>query len=244
MRSSFAVAALLAAAFLAVTPFLAGRAMSDPAPLTQPGLQFQEVDDGTGRAAVVSEQSPAEGWLPDVPQREEGSPDVESGADPADEATTETGERITPSARGGARAGASARSGAAQSLGDRVAAVARRYLGFPYAWAGDSPSTGFDCSGFDGYVYEEAGIPIPPHDLWGQLNAGPRVALDDLQPGDLVFFENTYMWGLSHGGIYLGEGKFIHATSEGFGVQISSLNEGYWAARFVAGSRPWVRPQR
>ncbi|MHB0868622.1 MAG: LysM peptidoglycan-binding domain-containing protein [Chloroflexota bacterium] len=122
--------------------------------------------------------------------------------------------------------------------GDRIAAISQKYLGYRYVWGGHAPS-GFDCSGFTWYVYKEAGINIPLHDLAGQLSAGPRINRDQLLPGDLVFFQNTYKAGLSHSGIYLGGGRFINAETERAGVQIRSLSDPYWSPRFVGGSRPW-----
>ncbi len=136
-----------------------------------------------------------------------------------------------------AQAAAVAPPAPAGDIGARIAAIAQKYLGYRYVWGGSSPS-GFDCSGFTWYVYKEAGISIPNHDLGGQLNAGPRIGRDQLQPGDLVFFQNTYKAGLSHSGIYLGGGRFINAETEAVGVQIRSLSDPYWSARFVGGSRP------
>ena len=124
------------------------------------------------------------------------------------------------------------------ALGDRIASIAQKYLGYRYIWEGASPS-GFDCSGFTWYVYREAGWNIPIHDLGGQLNSGQKIARDRLAPGDLVFFENTYMKGLSHVGIYLGGGRFINAETEKVGVQIRSLSDPYWSTRYVGASRPW-----
>lgn len=123
--------------------------------------------------------------------------------------------------------------------GDRIAAISQKYLGYRYVWGGTSPASGFDCSGFVWYVYREAGISIPRAPLSGQLNAGPRVSRDQLLPGDLIFWENTYTTGLSHVGIYLGGGRFINAESESVGVQIRSLNDPFWSARFYGASRPW-----
>lgn len=116
-----------------------------------------------------------------------------------------------------------------------VVAIATRYLGYPYVWGGTSPA-GFDCSGFTWFVYRQAGHPIP-RDLWGQLDSGARVARSALQPGDLVFFANTYEEGLSHGGVYLGGNRFIHAEDYGKGVVVSNLS-GYWGAAYYAACRP------
>ncbi|MHB1159453.1 MAG: C40 family peptidase [Chloroflexota bacterium] len=250
--SRLAITAAMAVTLLVGAPSLAGQALSEPAASIQSAPLFQEAAESPDAAGEASEQPPVEGWRQPPPSPEgsweEGSPpDAEVGSEPPTEEAIAPEERISPSSRGGPRPGESSPATtrissleAPNSPGDRVAAIARSYLGYPYAWAGDSPQTGFDCSGFDEYVYREAGIPIPPHDLWGQMNSGSRVAPGELQPGDLVFFQNTYVRGLSHGGIYLGDGHFVHATDEGSGVRISSLGEGYWAARFLAGSRPWA----
>ena len=73
--------------------------------------------------------------------------------------------------------------------------------------------------------------------LWGQMNAGPRVPRDQLQAGDSVFFANTYMPGLSHAGIYIGGGRFIHASDERTGVTVSSRSDSYWGPRFIGAAR-------
>ena len=119
--------------------------------------------------------------------------------------------------------------------GGGIVANAMRYLGSRYVFGGTSPA-GFDCSGFVWYVHKISGIDVS-RGLWGQLNGGARVPLGSLQPGDTVFFANTYMAGLSHAGIYVGGGQFIHAVDESQGVAISSLNSGYWASHYVGASR-------
>jgi cell wall-associated NlpC family hydrolase len=113
-----------------------------------------------------------------------------------------------------------------------------QYRGYRYTWGGTSPQTGFDCSGFVWYVYRQAGVAIS-RDLWGQYNTGSRIGRDALQPGDVVFFQNTYRPGLSHDGIYIGGGQFIQAASENTGVIVSSLSEPYWAARYLGARRPY-----
>jgi peptidoglycan DL-endopeptidase LytE len=116
-----------------------------------------------------------------------------------------------------------------------VVGTAMRYLGSRYVFGGTSPA-GFDCSGFVWYVHNAAGRPVS-RGLWGQMNGGPRVPQSALQPGDTVFFANTYMPGLSHAGIYVGGGQFIHASDESSGVKISSLGDGYWGPRYIGASR-------
>lgn len=119
--------------------------------------------------------------------------------------------------------------------GSAVVSAAMRYLGARYVFGGTSPA-GFDCSGFVWYVHKMMGKPVS-RGMWGQLNGGPRIPLNALQPGDTVFFANTYMPGLSHNGIYIGGGRFIHASDETSGVKISSLSDAYWGPRYVGASR-------
>lgn len=123
--------------------------------------------------------------------------------------------------------------------GQEIVNIAARFNGYTYTWGGHAPDTGFDCTGFTWYVYGQAELPIPLHDLWGQLGAGPRVSQSDLLPGDLVFFENTYQPGLSHAGISVGGRMFIHAASERMGVRYDSLDDAYWGPRYFGASRPW-----
>jgi cell wall-associated NlpC family hydrolase len=108
-----------------------------------------------------------------------------------------------------------------------AATMAMKYLGIPYAWGGASP-TGFDCSGLVMYVYAQLGI-LLPHYAAAQYGFGTPVSRDQLQPGDLVFFD-----GLSHVGIYIGGGQMVHAPQTGDVVKISSLSDfgaGYVGAR-------------
>jgi len=119
--------------------------------------------------------------------------------------------------------------------GSAVVSAAMKYLGARYVFGGTSPA-GFDCSGFVWYVHKMLGKSVS-RGLWGQLNGGPRIALNALQPGDTVFFANTYMPGLSHAGIYIGGGRFVHASDESSGVKISSLSDSYWGPRYIGASR-------
>lgn len=126
---------------------------------------------------------------------------------------------------------------AASSLGQRAVDVALQYVGYRYRYGGTSPA-GFDCSGFVYYVWHKTlGVPVT-RDMYTQLNSGTRVSKANLQPGDMVFFANTYKAGLSHAGIYIGNGRFVHAENESTGVVISSLNTSYWAAHWYGATRP------
>ena len=113
----------------------------------------------------------------------------------------------------------------------QVIAIAIQYLGVPYVWGGASPSTGFDCSGFTMYVFAQIGISLPHHAA-SQFSYGTPVSRDQLQPGDLVFFD-----GLGHMGMYIGGAQFIHAPHTGDVVKISSLYDSWYASTWVGARR-------
>jgi cell wall-associated NlpC family hydrolase len=115
--------------------------------------------------------------------------------------------------------------------GRSVVGIARSHLGAPYRWGGSSPK-GFDCSGFVRYVYAQVGVSLP-HNAAEQYRHGAPVSRDQLEPGDLVFFDR-----LRHNGIYIGHGRFIHAGRTGKRVSISTLDEEWYAARWVGARRP------
>jgi cell wall-associated NlpC family hydrolase len=110
---------------------------------------------------------------------------------------------------------------------------AMRFLGVPYVFGGTS-SSGFDCSGYVQHVFAMLGHHIP-RTADAQYYAGKRVAGASMAPGDLVFFQ-TYASGPSHVGIYLGNDRFVHASSSR-GVTVSSLHEHYWSARYLGAKR-------
>lgn len=123
---------------------------------------------------------------------------------------------------------------------EQVVALALRLVGTPYRYGGSTPDA-LDCSGFVQEVYRMAGYRLPRTvDL--QFQATVEVGREDLLPGDLVFFE-TYLPGPSHIGIYLGQGRFLHASSSR-GVTVSRLSESYFARRFLGGRRlaEWAAP--
>ena len=117
--------------------------------------------------------------------------------------------------------------------------VAQRYLGTPYVWGGES-GRGFDCSGFIIRVMRDLGYRALPHSAAEQFRYGTPIARGLLKAGDVVFFANTYKPGVSHVGIYLGRGRFIHAANSKVGTIISSLNEPKWVAHY-AGARRLIR---
>ena len=112
-----------------------------------------------------------------------------------------------------------------------VVGIAMQYLGTPYVWGGASPG-GFDCSGFAMYVYAQMGVSLPHNAAMQYNTVGSYVPRDQLQPGDLVFFD-----GLGHMGIYIGGGQFIHAPHTGDVVKISSLSDSWYAATYVGAKR-------
>ena len=108
--------------------------------------------------------------------------------------------------------------------------------GIQYKYGGKSPETGFDCSGFVRYVFSQAtNLTLPPT-ARAIAQIGKTVKKQELQPGDLVFF-NTMKSAFSHVGIYMGDNKFIHAPSTGKTVRVENMNNGYWASRFSGAQR-------
>jgi len=120
-------------------------------------------------------------------------------------------------------------------LGEKVVKYAKHLIGVRYVYGGTSPATGFDCSGFVRYVYGHFGVRLA-HSSFAQFASGFRVRRGGLKPGDLVFFD-----GLGHVGIYVGDGRFIHAPHSGTRVQVAPLRGWYGSrldgARRLAGSR-------
>jgi len=119
--------------------------------------------------------------------------------------------------------------------GADLVATAKKYIGCSYVSGASRPGA-FDCSGLTSYVHRVHGIDIS-RSCTAQFRQGTPVARDDLQPGDVVFFENTYKRGISHVGLYIGNGKFVHASNHRGGVKITGLDEDYYARRYVGARR-------
>lgn len=130
---------------------------------------------------------------------------------------------------------ASGNANAVSVSGNVILNEAKKYLGCPYAAGGASPS-GFDCSGYVYYVLKQVGL-SPARTPDAQFAQGTSVAKSQLQPGDIVFFSGTYASGISHVGIYAGNGQFIHAPNSRTPVSYSSLTSGYWANHYCGARR-------
>ncbi len=122
------------------------------------------------------------------------------------------------------------------SRGYPLAHTALSYRGTPYRWGGTNLRTGVDCSGLVQAVCAKWGI-LLPRAARAQFSVGTPVKPNELQPGDLVFFKNTYRHGLSHVGIYIGDNHFIHAAGRGKGVRLSRIDEGYHKAHWAGARR-------
>jgi len=108
--------------------------------------------------------------------------------------------------------------------------------GVRYKYGGSSPETGFDCSGFVRYVFQQAANLTLPHGARALSQLGQNIPLNQLRPGDLVFFD-TLKSAFSHVGIYVGEGRFIHAPSSGGGIHVVNMEDEYWAKRYNGARR-------
>ena len=117
-----------------------------------------------------------------------------------------------------------------------VVETARSQLGVRYAWAGDSPSEGFDCSGLTYWVFRQHGVVIP-RPSWEQYQVGREVGMRELRPGDLVFFRTMATGRSLHVGIVSAPGRFIHSPKAGGVVSESALDNVFWKRHFMGGRR-------
>ena len=121
-------------------------------------------------------------------------------------------------------------------LGQDIVTYAKQYLGYKYVSGGSSPDTGFDCSGFTCYVYKHFGITLNRTSS-AQNSNGTGIAKENLQPGDLLIFNNSSNSGIGHVGIYMGDNNFIHAANGSKGVVTTSLTNSYYVTRYVGARR-------
>ena len=155
---------------------------------------------------------------------EEETPTVDNNQTTTDNTTSNKTETATPSVP------------SASSNGANIVSFAKQYLGYSYVYGGTTPSSGFDCSGFIYYVYNSCGYSIS-RSLTSQANAGTAVSKSQLQPGDIVFFNNTSSGALGHVGIYIGNGQMIHAANPKRGVVTDTINSGYYNTYYYTARR-------
>jgi len=117
------------------------------------------------------------------------------------------------------------------SAGQRAARIALGVVGIPYRWGGESPSSGFDCSGLVRWAYGRLGIELP-HSSYALYREGRRVSRGQMKAGDLLFFE-----GLGHVGLYLGQGRMVHAPQTGRSVEVVELADSNYGHRLVGARR-------
>jgi cell wall-associated NlpC family hydrolase len=115
--------------------------------------------------------------------------------------------------------------------GERAVKMALQAVGIPYRWAGESPETGFDCSGLVRWAYGRVGVDLP-HSSYALYGVGRRVSTSKMAPGDLLFFE-----GLGHVGLYVGKGKMVHAPQTGRNVEVIDLGATSYGSRLVGARR-------
>lgn len=138
--------------------------------------------------------------------------------------------------RGGSPRDYARNPGEGSLLGQTMVKQALSYRGMPYIMGAASPSRGFDCSGLIYFMLRQRGY-NPPRTAEGLSHYGIAVARDQLQPGDILLFANTYKRGISHAGIYMGNGNFVHAANRKRGVSTNSLYERYYASKYWGARR-------
>jgi cell wall-associated NlpC family hydrolase len=122
-----------------------------------------------------------------------------------------------------------------RTIGERAATIALKAVGVPYRWGGASPSSGFDCSGLVYWAYGRLGVEVP-HSSYALFDQGRRVARARMRPGDVLFFS-----GLGHVGLYVGDGRMVHAPHSGRRVEVVTLGRSRYGERLI-GARRLVDP--
>lgn len=140
---------------------------------------------------------------------------------------------ITGSSKSGATNGTKS---ATKTLGEKIADFALQYVGYAYVYGAESPAQGFDCSGLVYYTYKQFGYKLTRTATQQYKNHGYTVSKDSLQAGDLVFFSSNG-YSITHVGIYIGDGKFVHASTSKTGVIISDLSSSYYTRVWYGAKR-------
>jgi cell wall-associated NlpC family hydrolase len=174
-----------------------------------------------------------------MPGGKGGSVAIPAPADPSAPPVAGTPPAVPPNvAAPPTRAGGNpplAAPGHGTANGYALSSTALSLRGAPYRNGGIDPSSGFDCSGFVKYVYQQHGVNMP-REVRDQFRVGKSVDRDQLEPGDLVFF-STVAPGASHVGIVIGGDQFVHAPSQRGVVRVESLTQDYWSRRFIGAKR-------
>jgi cell wall-associated NlpC family hydrolase len=229
---------LVLAAFALASPALAAPATADTEPLPPISISFDPSDAAADESEAVDPTEPLGAPAVAAAPAPQPSPrPAAAAANPRDQAldSGELGVEYQLSVRDAA------------SFLDRLSARFKRlveqamtYLGTPYR-RGGTTRRGVDCSGLVGAVYGEQGLDMP-RTAAQQFAEGVPVAASDLRPGDLVFFRDTYKRGISHVGIYIGDGRFLHAAGHRHGVIVSDLSRPYYRSRYAGARRPAAAP--
>jgi cell wall-associated NlpC family hydrolase/transcriptional regulator with XRE-family HTH domain len=209
-------------------------------PAPQSTAAAQRPSDVAPAASAAAPTSPAEAPAPPAPAAVPTTVSTEAPSAPT-EAPTSPAEASAAPAPAEATAAPADTPALSESnaRGNDVAAFAMQFVGAPYVWGGADPD-GFDCSGFTQYVYRQFGLDLPHFaadqysEQYGTIITDPNA----LQPGDLVFFANTYEPGITHIGIYIANGDVVQAMSPGIGVAIGNVREDYWAQHYYGALRP------
>ncbi|MDM1696253.1 C40 family peptidase [Thiopseudomonas alkaliphila] len=116
-------------------------------------------------------------------------------------------------------------------------------IGTPYLWGGNTPETGFDCSGLIAYVYDQsAGVQLPrTTSQMHSYSSAPKVARNQWRSGDILYFATAGNGKVSHAGIYVGEGRFVHAPSSGGTVRLDRMDNSYWSKAYIGANRPLAK---
>ena len=145
--------------------------------------------------------------------------------------------RTTPEAASEETTSQATASSSSSGTGSEIAAFAKQYLGYSYVYGGTSPSSGFDCSGFTQYVYSSFGYSLGGRGASSQSQSGTAVSRDNLQPGDLLVFNNDPGGAIGHVGIYIGDGMMVHAANPRRGVVTDTINSGYYNTYYYTARR-------